>query len=112
MGHFSDIHAEQIDKYFDTCIIMTDNDDPEEHKQSQCRKCYKEGLSSCKGHNPGRDLAANIKSKVNIDVLWAVSGGGVIYPHGAKDPGDMTDEENRFAIKNACNSLEYRLWYN
>jgi hypothetical protein len=42
--------------------------------------------------------------------LWASHEYGKIYPHDAKDAGDMTDEEIKSCIKNAVSDIEYRSW--
>jgi hypothetical protein len=44
------------------------------------------------------------------DILWASYEYGKIYPHDAKDAGDMTDEEIKACIKNAVSDIEYRSW--
>jgi hypothetical protein len=44
------------------------------------------------------------------DILWASFSYGKIYPHDAKDAGDMTDEEIKACIKNAVSDIEYRSW--
>jgi hypothetical protein len=59
----------------------------------------------------GRDLGISISSKLrNKDILWASYEYGKIYPHDAKDAGDMTDEEIKACIKNAVSDIEYRSW--
>jgi hypothetical protein len=44
------------------------------------------------------------------NILWASSEYGKIYPHDAKDAGDMTEEEIKSCIKNAVSDIEYRSW--
>ena len=84
---------------------MTDNDDPAKHIAENCRKCYPE---ACTGHNPGRDLGASIaKALKNKDIQWAMYNSDTIYPHGAKDAGDLTDEEITTCIKNSVSDIEY-----
>jgi DNA primase len=59
----------------------------------------------------GRDLGKSIANKLKFkDLLWGSYEYGKIYPHGAKDAGDMTDEEIKTCIKNAVSDLEYRSW--
>ena len=59
----------------------------------------------------GRDLGKSIANKLKFkDLLWGSYEYGKIYPHGAKDAGDMTDEEIKACIKNAVSDLEYRSW--
>jgi hypothetical protein len=42
--------------------------------------------------------------------LWASYEYGKIYPHDAKDAGDMTEKEIIACIKNAVSDIEYRSW--
>ena len=59
----------------------------------------------------GRALGKNISNKLrNKDILWSSYSYGKIYPHDAKDAGDMTDEEIKHCIKNAVSDIEYRSW--
>lgn len=110
-GNFSQYHKEQLDRYFSTIVIMTDFDDKEKHRYTGCRTCSDEGHRSCIGHNPGRALGETIASKLpNKRILWAAYDYKTIYPHDAKDAGDMTDGEIRQCIKNAVSNYEYRSW--
>ena len=59
----------------------------------------------------GRELGLSIANRLkNKDLLWASYEYGKIYPHDAKDAGDMTDEEIKICIKNAVSDIEYRSW--
>ncbi len=59
----------------------------------------------------GRELGKNIANKLKFkEVLWASHEYGKIYPHGAKDAGDLTDEEIKACIKNSVSDIEYRSW--
>ncbi len=59
----------------------------------------------------GRELGKSIASKLKFkDLLWASYEYGRIYPHDAKDAGDMTDEEIKICIKNSVSDMEYRSW--
>jgi DNA primase len=59
----------------------------------------------------GRELGQSIVNKLKFkDLLWASYEYGKIYPHDAKDAGDMTDEEIKTCIKNAVSDIEYRSW--
>ena len=59
----------------------------------------------------GRQLGLSIASKLrNKDILWASYEYGKIYPHDAKDAGDMTDEEIKACIKNSVSDIEYKSW--
>ena len=59
----------------------------------------------------GRELGFSIANKLRMkDLLWSSYQYGKIYPHDAKDAGDMTDEEIKDCIKNAVSDIEYRSW--
>ena len=59
----------------------------------------------------GRELGLSIANRLkNKDLLWASYEYGKIYPHDAKDAGDMTDEEIKACIKNAVSNIEYQSW--
>ena len=59
----------------------------------------------------GRELGLSIANRLkNKDLLWASYEYGKIYPHDAKDAGDMTDEEIKACIVNAVSDIEYRSW--
>lgn len=76
-----------LNRYFNRITIMTDTD------------------------LAGRELGLSIANKLRMkDVLWASYEYGKIYPHEAKDAGDMTDEEIKSCIKNAVSDIEYRSW--
>lgn len=106
-GNISARNITLLDRYFDTIILMTDFDDKEKHKSELCRKCAGE----CKGHNPGRDLGYKIISSLpHKDILWATYENGVVYPHGAKDSGDMTADERAQCIENATIPVVYDTW--
>lgn len=105
-GHVSDQHIAQLSRTFSKVIIMTDFD--KKQFRPNCRMCdYKK----CKGHRPGRDLGRSIQQRLpNKKILWAAYDDTCVYPHGAKDAGDMTDEEIRQCLRNAITNLEYTLW--
>lgn len=86
-GHISKDNLNLLNKYFNKVVIMTDADEA------------------------GRELGKSISNKLrNKDILWASYSYGKIYPHDAKDAGDMTDEEISSCIKNAVSDIEYRTW--
>jgi DNA primase len=76
-----------LNRYFNRIIVMTDAD--------------------LAGRELGMSLANKLRTK---DILWASYSYGKIYPHDAKDAGDMTDEEIKTCIKNAVSDIEYRSW--
>lgn len=108
-GIFSDAHLDQIAYYAERVIIMTDVDGKQFPKV--CNKCTKEGRKYCVGHDPGRDLGAKIARRVlsvGVTPRWAYYGEcGTIYPEGAKDAGDMTDQQIRDCINNSVSNFEY-----
>ncbi len=86
-GHISPENILLLNKYFNTITIMTDSD------------------------VAGRDLGLHIANKLRMkNILWASYEYDKIYPHDAKDAGDMTDEEIKACIKNAVSDIEYRSW--
>lgn len=109
-GNFSEDHAEQIERHASFVVIMTDNDDPNEHRVENCRRCEKDGYAVCRGHNPGRKLGEKIGNELRrrgLVVRWAAHSEEELYPHGAKDAGDMTDDEIRQCINNADSMFSY-----
>lgn len=101
-GFFTEYHKEQINKYFTTVVIATDFDEPQIY--DKCVKCK----SSCRGHNPGRSLGQKISSTLkNKTVKWAAYDDGIIYPHEAKDPGELTEVEIQKLFLNPLSSYQY-----
>ena len=83
-GSVSDTNVQLLNKYASTIIIMTDND------------------------GAGKALGNTIANKLNRkNVMWARYNYDVVYPHGAKDVGDLTDEEIKQCVKNAIPHFEY-----
>lgn len=108
-GHISKFQFEQLDRFFSTIIIMTDMD--KKRYEDPCNPCKKRGAALCVGHNAGRDLGATIAAGLNKKkILWASYEQGVVYPDGAKDAGDMTDDQIRQCIYNAVSNYEYQGW--
>lgn len=106
---FSSHHAHLVSRTFDTVVIMTDFDDKNRFRKVGCKKCYDSGVGNCIGHNPGRDLGAAIsKALPGLKIKWAVFSKDEVYPHGAKDAGDMTDDEIRHCLRYAVSSYEYQ----
>ena len=86
-GFLSKEQHHLLNRYFNRITIMTDAD------------------------LAGRDLGLSVANKLRTkDILWASYSYGKIYPHDAKDVGDMTDEEIIHCIKNAVSDIEYRTW--
>lgn len=104
---FSDYHVDLINKHWNEVIIMTDFDDHNEHRDTKCNKC----TNTCLGHNPGRLLGEKmIKALPGKMIKWASFDYGVVYPHGAKDAGDMTQQEIQQCINNAVSDIQYLIW--
>ena len=83
-GSISETNLNLLNKYSSTIIIMTDND------------------------QAGRALGTTIATKLNRkNILWARYSHESVYPHMAKDVGDLTDEEIKTCIKNAIPHFEY-----
>ena len=86
-GFLSNEQQSLLNRYFNKIIIMTDADEA------------------------GRELGRSISSKLrNKDISWASYGYKEIYPHKAKDAGDLTEEEIKACIKNSVSDIEYRSW--
>lgn len=110
-GNVSPYHLQQLDQNFNTIVIMTDFDPKEKHLYVDCGKCAKKGLKLCIGHNPGRDLGAKIAAGLpGKRVLWAAYEEGVVFPHGAKDAGDLSDSEIQQCLRNAVPNFVYQSW--
>lgn len=85
-AHLSKEQIQLLNRYSSTIIIMTDNDEA------------------------GRKLGTNIAQKLNNkNILWGSYDYGMIYPHEAKDAGELTPEEIRQCIINAIPHYEYAL---
>lgn len=85
-GNISKENIQNLNKYASSIIIMTDADDA--------------------GRKLGQDIASKLPNK---EILWGSYQYGMIYPHDAKDAGDMTDEEIRQCINNAIHHYEYAM---
>ena len=85
-GNISKENINNLNKYASSIIIMTDAD--------------------AAGRKLGEDIASKLPNK---EILWGSYQYGMIYPHDAKDAGDMTDEEIRQCINNAIYHYEYAM---
>src|SRR6266542_2343058 len=104
-GHLSQFHIDQIGRHFSKIINMTDYDELR-FEESRCNKCHGE----CHGHRDGRALGKQIIDAFpHKRTLWAAYDEEIVYPHSAKDPGDMTDDEIRQCLKNAISDFEYSM---
>lgn len=108
-GSLSDEQEYLLKRYFTRLVIMTDNDKPEYH--TFCKKCLKSGYDMCQGHSPGRQLGMSIAERLPMmRVSWAAYDDHEVYPHGAKDACDMTDDEIRQCLRNAVGHHDYVEW--
>lgn len=105
-GHVTEYHIQQLNRHFSKIIIMTDFD--KKQYRPNCRQCdYK----TCTGHRPGRDLGRSIAQRMPTKkVMWAAYDDDCVFPHGAKDASDMTDDEIRQCLRNAVSNLTYSMW--
>lgn len=83
-SHVSKEQFYLLERYFDRIVIMTDADKV--------------------GRQMGRNIAGTLRSST---VEWAVWDEGVVYPHGAKDAGDLTDDEIKQCMDNRITNFEY-----
>lgn len=105
-GHVTSYHLDQINKHFSKVVVMTDYD--KKQYRPNCRACNYE---TCTGHRPGRDLGRMIAEKLpNKKVMWGAYDDTCVFPHGAKDASDMTDDEIRQCLRNAISNLSYSMW--
>ena len=111
-GHASPAIIEQLGRNFSKVIIMTDFD--KIRYQPNCRRCKDAKMVDgvrCEGHRDGRDLGRELVAGLQgKKIMWAAYDDTCVYPHNAKDAGDMTDEEIRQCLRNAISNLEYSLW--
>lgn len=85
-GSMSRLNINNLNRNFSKIVIMTDAD------------------------QAGRDLGVNIANYLkNKEILWAHYSSDTLYPHGAKDAGDLTEEEIKICIENSLADYEYRM---
>jgi DNA primase len=84
-SHISAEQAGLLQRYFDRVIIMTDADEA--------------------GRKAGHTLSAMLRG---MRVEWAIYDWGEVYPHDAKDAGDMEDDEIAHCIDNAVSDIAYK----
>jgi DNA primase len=86
-GSLSKENVKNLNRYSSSIIIATDADEA--------------------GRKLGKEIAAKLKYK---NIMWASYSDGVVYPHEAKDVGDLTEVEIKQCIKNAVTNFEYNNW--
>ena len=83
-GSLSKDNVANLNRYSSSIIIATDADEA--------------------GRKLGREIATKLKNK---NIMWASFSEKVVYPHDAKDVGDLTELEIQTCIKNAISHYEY-----
>ena len=86
-GSLSKENINNLNKYSSSIIIATDADEA--------------------GRKLGKEIAFKLKNK---DIMWASYSEGIVYPHDAKDVGDLTETEIYQCMKNATSNFEYLNW--
>lgn len=86
-SYISADQAYLVRRYFERVIIMTDADKA--------------------GRKMGHNLSAQVRG---MSVEWAIWDWGVVYPHGAKDAGDMTIPEIKQTINNSVSDVAYKTY--
>jgi DNA primase len=86
-GALSNDNVANLNRYSSSIIIATDADEA--------------------GRKLGQEIATKLKNK---NIMWASFEEKVIYPHNAKDVGDLTELEIKTCIKNAVSHYEYNSW--
>lgn len=107
-GSLSAYHVQQLDRFFSTIIILTDNDPV--RTEYECARCQRQGHANCQGHQPGRELGQSVVSALRgKKVLWATYSDTEIYPHGHKDANAMLAQPDdlRAVLKNVMSPWEY-----
>ena len=84
-SHVSKEQMALLNRYFERIVVATDAD--------------------AAGRKTGNILAGTMRT---MRIEWAVQGKGVVYPHSAKDIGDMTDQEIKRVIEGAIPHFEYQ----
>ena len=112
-GSVTSYHLDQINRTFAKVVIMTDYD--KRQYRANCRSCknveFQPGEVKCVGHRPGRELGRQIaKGLPNKKIMWAAYDDTCVFPRGAKDASDMTDDEIRQCLRGAVSNLIYSQW--
>lgn len=83
-SHISKEQFDLIQRHFGHLVIFTDADE--------------------EGRKAGRRLSQALRG---LRCEWAIWELGTVYPHGAKDAGDLTEEEIAQCMANAISDFEY-----
>lgn len=110
-GSLSPYHIAQLERAFNTFIIMTDCEYEKRYNDNPCSKCKRNGFHMCQGHRDGRELGERIaKAFAHKKVMWAAYDDTCVYPHQAKDATDMSDDEIRACLTGAIGNFSYQQW--
>lgn len=110
-GSLSPWHIAQIEKTFNTVVIMTDCEWEKRYNKNGCAQCKRKGFHLCQGHRDGRELGERIvKAFPNKKVMWAAYDDTCVYPHKAKDATDLSDDEIRQCLTGAIGNFSYSRW--
>lgn len=104
-GQVSEYKMNILNRYFDKVILMSDNDEIKFYEKCRAKQCKRN--KACIGHNPGRETGQKIADGFVREVWWAITDANTIYPHGAKDAGELTENEIRIMIENAVPDYEF-----
>lgn len=111
-GYWNDVRLQQVSRYFNHFIILTDEDDPREHIYKGCRRCYRAGKNGCQGHNPGLELGNIIANSMQGKrVSWGVYGYSQRYPENIKDPDKLSPEHIKQMVTGAVTNYEFQSWH-
>lgn len=105
----TDYHADQLNKYFTHIIIATDDDRDDLNyvpEGKRCRKCMTKGHDKCQGHDTGLELGMSIAEKCRGKRIEWAHADSLRRFGGAKDPGELSHKEIRYAIDNAISHFE------
>jgi DNA primase len=112
-GYWNPVRLDMVSRHFNKIILLTDEDNPEDHIYKGCRKCYRAGHNGCQGHNPGLELGKTIAESLSSKrIYWAAAQHGQRYPEGYKDPASLLKQPQilREMIKNAVTNYEFQSW--
>lgn len=106
LGSFlGDGQRRQMEKYFTSLVIATDDDKSKNYK-GHCNRCRRRGEQECIGHNAGYELGLEIVDNVDgVRKTWAHLNSLKRYD-GHKDFGDLTDEQVKYAVEHALTNFE------
>lgn len=104
-SYLGDGQADQISKYFSRNVLAVDDDKEKDYK-AHCRRCRRNGHDDCQGHNTGYELGLSIvDSTPGVMSTWAHLNSLKRFD-GAKDFGDLTDEQIKYAVDNAISNYQ------